>query len=176
MAEADGGGLSDSQRDAWVDLVKVAVANAISGLSVMVGRDVAASKLEARGLLVKDVPAALGGAGTCAVGVTVAIESKPGYMALVCEPATAWGLIDILLGRAHGTTECADFSKLGELERSTLGEMGNVMGTFFLNAIADRTRCELRPTPPSVAMDMTGALLDAPLAELMMETTRDSRD
>jgi chemotaxis protein CheC len=59
---------------------------------------------------------------------------------------------------------------LSELEKSALGEMGNVMGTFFLNTIADRTHCELRPTPPSVAMDMTGALLDAPLAEIMMET------
>jgi chemotaxis protein CheC len=89
---------------------------------------------------------------------------------LVYQPETAWNLVDILLGNPQGSTSCTDISGLGELERSTLGEMGNIMGTFFLNAVGDRTKYELRPTPPLVVMDMMGAILDASLAEIMMES------
>jgi chemotaxis protein CheC len=169
MVRAEDARLSGAQRQAWVELVKVAVAHSISGLSVMVGREVTASRLDARSLPVGEVPEALGGAATYAVGVTVAIENRSGHLGLVCEPETAGKLIDVLLDRPDGSTVCSDLGRLSELERSALGEMGNVMGTFFLNAVADRTGCELRPTPPVVAMDMTGAILDAPLAEILME-------
>ncbi len=156
------------QEAIWDRLVKIGMANAISGLSTMVGQEIAATKLETRKHLIKDVPALLGGAETTAVGVMISIESHPGYIALVYQPNVAWNLVDILLDRPEGTTGAPDIYSLEELERSTLGEMGNVMGTFFLNAVADRTGYELRPTPPVVMMDMIGSIIDAALAEIMI--------
>jgi len=44
------------------------------------------------------------------------------------------------------------------------------MSGYFLNIIGDETGYELKPTPPSVRMDMTGAILDYAIASLMMET------
>ena len=50
--------------------------------------------------------------------------------------------------------------QLGPLERSALGEVGNVTASLFLNAIADATGLSLRPSPPAVVMDMVGAIID----------------
>ncbi len=155
---------------AWEGLVVAAVANAISGLSTMVGTRVMATELRARRVPIKDVPAMLGGADQYAVGVVLSIENEPGHMALVYKPETAWSLVEILLSRPPSETTLTSLDQLTDLERSALGEMGNIMGTFFLNTIGDRTHYELRPTPPSVVMDMTGAILDSALAEIMMES------
>ena len=59
-------------------------------------------------------------------------------------------------------------TELGEMETSALGEMGNIIGAFFLNAIADATGLDLRPLPPSVMTDMAGALLDVVTADILM--------
>jgi chemotaxis protein CheC len=53
------------------------------------------------------------------------------------------------------------------MERSTLGEMGNIMGSFFLNFISDTTGNRFQPSPPAVMMDMAGAVLDAALADVL---------
>ena len=55
------------------------------------------------------------------------------------------------------------------MEASALQEMGNVTGSFFMNAVADNTGLRLMPSPPTVMMDMAGAILDAALAEVMTD-------
>ena len=76
----------------------------------------------------------------------------------------AFGLIDILLGEEPGTTD-----DLGELEYSALQEMGNVTASFFMNSVADNTSIRLMPSPPTVMMDMVGAILDVALIDVMMD-------
>ena len=48
--------------------------------------------------------------------------------------------------------------------------MGNIMCSYFLNKMAEETGIQLMTTPPTVREDMTGAVLDYILAEIMMET------
>ena len=55
------------------------------------------------------------------------------------------------------------------MEESALGEMGNIIGSFFLNTLADETGLDLRPSPPAVMMDMVGAIMDVALAELLAD-------
>ncbi|MEE8338325.1 MAG: chemotaxis protein CheC, partial [Dehalococcoidia bacterium] len=47
-------------------------------------------------------------------------------------------------------------------------EMGNVIGAFFLSALADATGLTLRPSPPVVMTDMAGALLDIVSADILL--------
>jgi chemotaxis protein CheC len=56
------------------------------------------------------------------------------------------------------------------MEESALGEMGNIVGSFFLNCLSDCTGMSFHPTPPAVMMDMAGAVLEVALAAVMMET------
>ena len=145
--------------------MKKAVSNSISGLTAMAGSKVSASEIGVTTVDIKDIPDHVGGAATVTVGILLAVEDKPGFhMALLHSPEAAYSIIDILLDQPEGTT-----TELGELELSTLGEMGNVMCSFFLNTMGDETGIVLMATPPTVRMDMTGAVLDYVLADLMME-------
>lgn len=155
-----------TQRQAWDELIKRAVRQSISGLTSMVGVEVGVSSIRQRRVEVTSIPDELGGAGTECVGILLGVEHIPAFhMALVHRPETAFALVDMLLGEQPGTTETLD-----EMATSTLGEMGNIMCSFFLNTVADETGHALRPTPPMVRADMTGAILDYALAELLMET------
>lgn len=157
---------TDSQISAWDGLIIDAVQDSLGALTDMSGQEIQAELVKPYKIDVADIPDALGGAGEVAVAVLLGIEHVPAFhIALVHSPVTAFNVVDIMIGNPPGTT-----TGLGELELSTLGEMGNIMGTFFLNKIGNTTGYELRPTPPSVRMDLTGAVLDYAIASLMMET------
>ena len=83
-------------------------------------------------------------------------------MVVVYQPEVAFGLVDLLLDQPPGTTK-----ELTDMENSTLGEVGNIMGSFFLNYLSDTTGHRLKPSPPAVMMDMAGAVLDATLANIL---------
>lgn len=158
--------VSEAKREAWAGLMKKAVSNSISGLTAMAGSEISVSDITITTVEVKDIPEHAGGAATVKVGILLAVEGKPGFhMALLHSPEAAYSIIDILLDQADGTT-----TELGELELSTLGEMGNIMCSFFLNTMGDETGIILKTTPPTVRMDMTGAVLDYILAEIMMDS------
>ena len=55
-------------------------------------------------------------------------------------------------------------------EEPALGEVGNIMGSFFLNALSDATNSSFLPSPPAVMMDMAGAILDVALADIIQES------
>jgi len=157
---------TDSQISAWDELIIEAVHDSLGALTDMSGQQIHAELVKAYKIDVTAIPDALGGADKVAVAVLLGIEHIPSFhIALVHSPAAAFTVVDIMLGNPPGST-----TGLGELELSTLGEMGNIMGTFFLNKIGNTTGYQLRPTPPSVRMDMTGAVLDYAIASLMMET------
>ena len=157
---------TDTQLSAWDELITDAAKNSIQALTDMSGQDIQSTLVQPYKIDVTEIPNSLGGAEKVAVGVMLGIEQVPSFhIALIHSPTTAYQVVDILLGSEIGTT-----TGLGEMEISALGEMGNVMGGYFLNTIGDKTGYELKPTPPSVRMDMTGAILDYAIASLMMET------
>jgi chemotaxis protein CheC len=51
-----------------------------------------------------------------------------------------------------------------EFAPSALGEIGNIVGTSYINALASMTGMEIEPTPPATATDMLGALVATVLA------------
>ena len=156
-------GLGD---DPWTKLVGGGVINAISGMSEMVGQDITITSFKAHTIKIKDASMLVGGpeAETAAVYLS-GTGPAVGHMVLMYKPQTAFDLIDMLMGEPQGVTK-----SLGEFEASALAEVGNIVGSFFLNALSDATGLDLRVSPPSVLMDMAGAVLDAILAEIMTET------
>ena len=58
---------------------------------------------------------------------------------------------------------------LSELEQSALGEVGNITGTFFLNAVANALNIIIHPSPPVVLIDMAGAILDIAMVDILQE-------
>ena len=148
----------------WADLVSKGTDNAMTGLSQMVGTDITVTAFALRRVPVAEIAMIFGGAETMAVGIYLEVSGHAnGHLMLMYDPKIATAFVDLVMMQEPGTTQ-----ELGEMETSALGEMGNIIGAFFLNALADETGLDLRPSPPSVMTDMAGALLDIVTADILM--------
>ena len=156
----------DEGLKACSELVGQGSANAVSGLSQMIGQEISVTSMNARLVPANDTPDLIGGWEALTLGVYLAVTgSAEGHMFMVYEPQTAMALADLLMGNPPGTTQSLD-----EMEASALGEVGNIMGSFFLNSLADNTNSQLQPSPPAVMMDMAGAILSVALANILQES------
>jgi len=148
------------------DLVSQGSVNAVSGLAQMVGQEIHVTNLHARLVPVNETPDIVGGWEELTLGVYLGVSgSANGHMFLLYSPPTALALVDLLLGQPPGTT-----TDLDEMEESVMGEVGNIMGSFFLTALSDATGLTLQPSPPAVMMDMAGAILDVAMADILQES------
>ena len=148
-----------------IKLVNDGITNAIAGLAGMVGQNIEVTSLGFKKILVKDVPDMFGGPEALMIGVYLEVNgSSDGHMMVAYQPETAFQLIDLMMGQSTGTTH-----DLAEMEESVLAEVGNIMGSFFLNSLSDNMGKRLMPSPPAVMMDMAGAVLDVILAQLMQQ-------
>lgn len=83
----------------------------------------------------------------------------PGHALLLFSIDSALVLADMILGRPVGTTR-----ELGEMEESLLQELGNILTSSYLTALAEYYQVTLLPDPPLLAMDMAAALIGNVLA------------
>jgi len=156
--------MSDAGSGPWAELVQLGTRNAMQGLSEMIGAEIEVSDLALRLVPVTEVSQAFGGRDTEAVGIYLGVSgSADGHLMLMYEPRIALAFVDLLMGEPLQTTDSLD-----GMGRSALGEMGNIIGAFFLSAIADATGLSLSPSPPSVMTDMAGALLDIVSADILL--------
>ncbi len=172
--------MNETQLNSWADLVALGTRNSMSGLSQMIGRDIEVSEFSLRKVPVTELASLVGGREQDAVGIYLTVSgSADGHLMLIFEPRIAYAFVDLLMMQPPETT-----TVLGEMERSALAAMGNIIGAFFLNAIADSTGLSLSPSPPEVMTDMAGALLDVVSADILLtqdetylaETTFDVAD
>lgn len=136
------------------------IKNAAVGFSGMIGRkiEVSSPRLELIPLLT--IPKVIGGLEDDAVGVYLRFEGDMfGQIMMIIPYQKGLELADLLMGVPEGTTQT-----LGQLERSALGELGNLCSSFFLNSIAKTIGASFRPSPPAVMVDMVGAILDIVVA------------
>lgn len=156
--------MADPLMGPWADLVNIGTRKAMAGLSQMIGSDIDVTSLTLRRVPVAEISNLFGGPDTEAVGIYLTVSgSADGHLMLMYEPKIACGFIDLLMGQPPQTTTTID-----GMGRSALGEMGNIIGAFFLSAIADATGLYLTPSPPMVMTDMAGALLDVVTADILM--------
>lgn len=150
----------------WPHLVRLGTERAMAGLSEMTGTEIEVAEMSLRRVPVQEIAQAFGGPDREAVGIYLTVHgSADGHLMLMYEPRIAYAFIDLLMGDPPHTTH-----ELTEMGRSALGEMGNIIGAFFLNAIADATGLQLSPSPPEVMTDMAGALFDVVSAEVLLNS------
>ena len=157
---AAGHPLTKEKMAVWTALVSKGISNALYGLSLMVHHQMVVTSLSLKWLPVHEAAATICAPEEKGVGIYLAIEGDAdGHLLLMHDINMAYKIIDIQLGLPLGTT-----AHMGDMERSILGEMGNITGAFFLNALADATDLSLMPSPPAVMTDLARAMVNLPLS------------
>ncbi len=156
--------MKDAELAFWAQLVSKGTRNAVANLGQMVGQDIRVASFGLKEIPVAEISHLMGGPETETVGIYLTVSgSADGHIMLMYDPEMAYGFVDMLMDLPAGSTQ-----SLGEMEESALGELGNIVGSSFLNALADATGLTLLPSPPSVITDMAGALLDVIAADILL--------
>jgi chemotaxis protein CheC len=145
---------SEIQLDALRELANIGSGTASTALSTMLGRSVDISVPNARALPFAEAVEAAGPQEQDVTGIVLGITGDmDGTVLLLVPPADADAMCRML------GVEPDD-----EYALSALGEIGNVVGTSYINALAAMTGMEIEPTPPGTATDMLGAIVQSVLA------------
>jgi chemotaxis protein CheC len=143
------------QLDALRELANVGSGTAATALSQMLGREVGLSVPEVLALPPADAVDAAGDPGDTVTAVVVPVVGDFEGTVLLLIPVESAGVLCSLLGVEAGT----------EWGESALGEIANILGTSYLNALASMTGLALEPCPPTVVTDLLGAIVATLLAE-----------
>jgi chemotaxis protein CheC len=136
--------------------VSAGMENAARGLSGMLGRTITTGTSQAKVVRFSELYTDIGHPETGMVGIYLLMEGDlSGQAILILTVESALDMVDLLMEDPPGTS-----TSLGDLERSALGEVGNLTVAYFLNAMSSLTGRDLRPSTPAVMADMLGAILN----------------
>ena len=146
------------------DVVSLGFDNAAQGLSTMVDKTIRVTSPSLKVVPIERASGFIGEPEQEVYAVYLAITGEVGgHILLILSLEAAEEMVGMLMGPREVETP-----ELDMVERSALGEVANVTGSFFMRALSDSTSLDIRPSPPSVVMDMAGAVLDGPLLSLAM--------
>jgi chemotaxis protein CheC len=149
---------TELQLDALRELANIGSGTASTALSGMLGRSVDISVPKAQALPIVDAVEAAGDPETEVTGIVLGLVGEMnGTVLLLVPPADADAMCRML-----GVEPDDEFAL------SALGEIGNIVGTSYINALAGMTGMAIEPTPPATATDMLGAIVESVLAGAAM--------
>ncbi len=145
---------TELQLDALRELANIGSGTASTALSGLLSRAVDISVPSASVLALADAVSHAGDPEAETTGIVLGIVGDmTGTVLLLVPPADADAMCRML-----GVEPTSEFAP------SALGEIGNIVGTSYINALASMTGMELEPTPPTTATDMLGAIVESVLA------------
>jgi chemotaxis protein CheC len=146
---------TDIQLDALRELANVASGSAATALSQMLSREVEINVPRALALPLADAVEACGSPEEMVAAVVIPVEGNLQAIVLMLIGLDDASSLCRLLGVEAGT----------EVGESALREIGNIVGTNYLNGLAGMTGVELFPRPPHLTVDMLGAVVASLLAQ-----------
>ena len=153
---------NDIQLDALRELANIGAGNASTALSGMLGRPVDLTVPDARVIPMGQAVEEIGPPESEITGIALGVEGDmPSIVLMLLSPDDAAAVCKLL-----GLEPDSEYAE------SALGEIGNVVGTSYLNALAGMTGLEVEPTPPATVTDMLGAIVESVLAVRAMSSDR----
>jgi chemotaxis protein CheC len=147
--------LKPVQLDALREVANIGAGHAATALSHMTSQRIMISVPRISITPLEEVPPHIGPPEEPVAAVLMNILGDlRGRTLLVFPQPTACRLSEILLKKPAGTV-----GALGELERSAVKEAGNILSGAYMNALSDFMGLMLMPSPPSLAIDMSRAVL-----------------
>jgi len=147
--------LKELQLDALREVANIGAGHAATALSQMTNRTIMIAVPEVNVRALEDVTDLVGSPDTVIAAVMMHMMGDLTGRTLVLFPeGSARTLCDILLRRQGGAT-----SEFGAMEQSGIKEAGNILSGAYMNALSDFMGIMLLPSPPSLAIDMSRAVL-----------------
>jgi chemotaxis protein CheC len=142
---------TELQLDALRELANIASGNAATSLAQMLGREVDLNVPRVLALPLADAVEACGSPDEATTSVVIPLDGDiDGVVLLLIDPDGAAALCGLLGVDSD--------SEIGE---SALREIGNILGTSCLNALASMTGLHMEPCPPHLTTDMLGAIVSS---------------
>ncbi|GAC1659817.1 MAG: chemotaxis protein CheC [Candidatus Elarobacter sp.] len=149
--------LKPVQLDALREVANIGAGHAATALSTMTGATIMISVPQINIARLEDVPPQITAPEEPVAAVLMhMLGDLTGRTLLVFPKPTAIRLAELMLRREEGSSP-----DLGELEQSAIKEAGNILSGAYMNALSDFMGLMLLPSPPSLAVDMSGAVLTA---------------
>ena len=155
------------QLDALREVANIGAGHAATALSQMIGGTIMISVPTINVSRLEEVPPQISAPEEPVAAVLMhMLGDLTGRTLLVFPKPTAVRLAELMLHRPGGTS-----NELGEMEQSAIKEAGNILSSAYMNALSDFMGMMLLPSPPSLAVDMSTAVLTT--AYLQFGTDRD---
>jgi chemotaxis protein CheC len=159
--------LKVEQLDALRETANIGAGHAATALSQMTGSKIMISVPTITIASLEDVPSQIAdGEEPIAAVMMHMLGDLTGRTLLVFPRPTAIRLAEMMLRRPEGSHR-----ELGELEQSAIKEAGNILSGAYMNALSDFMGLMLLPSPPSLVVDMSAAVLTT--AHLQFGSERD---
>jgi chemotaxis protein CheY-P-specific phosphatase CheC/chemotaxis signal transduction protein/two-component sensor histidine kinase len=142
------------------DVNNTGAIQASMSLTQLMGHEIRVSFPESRLVPIKDVAEIMGGEESTVGGMYVGVRGDlEAGMLLVIPEKNLLVLDDMLHRRVVGTT-----SDLADVDLSGISELGNILSSCFINAMADEAHLTLSPEVPEISIDMCLPVIDSVLA------------
>lgn len=150
--------VSENYYDVLKEIGNIGAGNAMTALSQMLQCKVDMKVPQVKLLKFSEVGALMGGEEQIMLGVLLGVEGDvTGSMMFLVEQESAKHLVNkIMMGMASPGVEFT------EMEMSAMKEIGNIITGAYLNSLSMLTNLKIFPTPPSLTIDMAGAILSVP--------------
>jgi len=155
--------LDDVHVDVLSEVGNIGASHAATALAKMLGKRIAVSVPSVRMVDFKDIADFVGGGETILIGILINISGDiDGMMMFIVKTGTAHTLITMLMGGMSQTEIENEFS---EMEQSAMQEIGNILCSSYLGALAGLINIKIIPSVPYLAIDMANAILSVPAIE-----------
>jgi chemotaxis protein CheC len=148
------------QLDALREVANIGAGHAATALSQMTGQTIMISVPRINIAPLEDIPnqVAMDEEPVAAVLMKI-LGDLTGLALLVFPQPTALRVAGLMMKRDSVTA-------LGDIEQSALREAGNILSAAYLNALSEFMGMILLPSPPSLAIDMSDAVMSSTFVEM----------
>ncbi len=150
--------LSVRQLDALREVANMGAGHAATALSQMTGQQIMISVPQLTIASIDDIPNQIAEPEEPVAAVLMRMEGDLTGLTLLVFPHP-------IALRVAGLMMRKPVTALGPIEESAIREAGNILSAAYLNALADFMKMTLLPSPPSLAVDMSDAVLSATYIE-----------
>ena len=153
--------LNALELDALREVGNMGAGRAATALSQLLGQPVRITVPKASIIRLEELPEPLGGPEALVVATYFHVHGDtPGRLLIFLTQDALPHVLSMLTGKAP-----APGAPLSAEEQSALKELGNILCSQYLNALADLMQIQLLPSVPALAFDMVRSVMQSVLAD-----------